>query len=594
MNRRERLEKLRSLMEREGIDYFVIPTSDPHMSEYVLDRYKSRVYMTGFTGSAGYVVVTQNEALLWADGRYHVQAEKQIEGSDFKLMKWGLEGVDFYDEWLKKNVKPGQTVGFNGEITPYGMYKRLVEKLGDRINFKFEKDLIGEFWEDRPALPSGKAFILDEEYTGENPTKKLAVIREKMEEKGATHLFFATLDDIAYTLNIRGGDDLYTPIVVSYLLIDSHNATLFVDESKIDVSVKGYLQKNGVKIAPYETVNDALVALEKTEACYISSDKINALQYKLISENTKVIDEMLPTTMMKAIKNDTEVENERLAHIIDGAAVSRYLYWIKENAGKIEMNEFSAEEKLHEIRAEHESFISESFKTISAYKSNAAMAHYSASSENNSEIKAEGLYLVDSGGQYLEGTTDITRTVTLGSPTAEEIRDYTLTLKGHIDLFLTKFLKGTCGCHLDVMARGAMWKEGIDFKHGTGHGVGYCLGVHEGPMSISRAIINVPLQPGMVISNEPGIYRDGKHGIRIENLVTVTEYKTTQFGQFFGFMNLTLCPYERELIDVSILSDEELEYINEYHKKVFENIQSHMKTEEEKAWLKKATAEIKR
>ncbi len=594
MNRRERLEKLRSLMEREGIDYFVIPTSDPHMSEYVLDRYKSRVYMTGFTGSAGYVVVTQNEALLWADGRYHVQAEKQIEGSDFKLMKWGLEGVDFYDEWLKKNVKLGQTVGFNGEITPYGMYKRLVEKLGDRINFKFEKDLIGEFWEDRPALPSGKAFILDEEYTGENPTKKLAVIREKMEEKGATHLFLATLDDIAYTLNIRGGDDLYTPIVVSYLLIDSHNATLFVDESKIDVSVKGYLQKNGVKIAPYETVNDALVALDKTEACYISSDKINALQYKLISENTKVIDEMLPTTMMKAIKNDTEVENERLAHIIDGAAVSRYLYWIKENAGKIEMNEFSAEEKLHEIRAEHESFISESFKTISAYKSNAAMAHYSASSENNSEIKAEGLYLVDSGGQYLEGTTDITRTVTLGSPTAEEIRDYTLTLKGHIDLFLTKFLKGTCGCHLDVMARGAMWKEGIDFKHGTGHGVGYCLGVHEGPMSISRAIINVPLQPGMVISNEPGIYRDGKHGIRIENLVTVTEYKTTQFGQFFGFMNLTLCPYERELIDVSILSDEELEYINEYHKTVFENIQSHMKTEEEKAWLKKATAEIKR
>lgn len=594
MNRRERLEKLRSLMEREGIDYFVIPTSDPHMSEYVLDRYKSRVYMTGFTGSAGYVVVTQNEALLWADGRYHVQAEKQIEGSDFKLMKWGLEGVDFYDEWLKKNVKPGQTVGFNGEITPYGMYKRLVEKLGDRINFKFEKDLIGEFWEDRPALPSGKAFILDEEYTGENPTKKLAVIREKMEEKGATHLFLATLDDIAYTLNIRGGDDLYTPIVVSYLLIDSHNATLFVDESKIDVSVKGYLQKNGVKIAPYETVNDALVALDKTEACYISSDKINALQYKLISENTKVIDEMLPTTMMKAIKNDTEVENERLAHIIDGAAVSRYLYWITENAGKIEMNEFSAEEKLHEIRAEHESFISESFKTISAYKSNAAMAHYSASSENNSEIKAEGLYLVDSGGQYLEGTTDITRTVILGSPTAEEIRDYTLTLKGHIDLFLTKFLKGTCGCHLDVMARGAMWKEGIDFKHGTGHGVGYCLGVHEGPMSISRAIINVPLQPGMVISNEPGIYRDGKHGIRIENLVTVTEYKTTQFGQFFGFMNLTLCPYERELIDVSILSDEELEYINEYHKTVFENIQSHMKTEEEKAWLKKATAEIKR
>lgn len=594
MNRRERLEKLRSLMEREGIDYFVIPTSDPHMSEYVLDRYKSRVYMTGFTGSAGYAVVTQNEALLWADGRYHVQAEKQIEGSDFKLMKWGLEGVDFYDEWLKKNVKPGQTVGFNGEITPYGMYKRLVEKLGDRINFKFEKDLIGEFWEDRPALPSGKAFILDEEYTGENPTKKLASIREKMEEKGATHLFFATLDDIAYTLNIRGGDDLYTPIVVSYLLIDSHNATLFVDESKIDVSVKGYLQKNGVKIAPYEAVNDALVALDKTDACYISSDKINALQYKLISENTKVIDEMLPTTMMKAIKNDTEVENERLAHIIDGAAVSRYLYWIKENAGKIDLNEFSAEEKLHEIRAEHESFISESFKTISAYKSNAAMAHYSASSENNSEIKAEGLYLVDSGGQYLEGTTDITRTVTLGSPTAEEIRDYTLTLKGHIDLFLTKFLKGTCGCHLDVMARGAMWKEGIDFKHGTGHGVGYCLGVHEGPMSISRAIINVPLQPGMVISNEPGIYRDGKHGIRIENLVTVTEYKTTQFGQFFGFMNLTLCPYERELIDVSILSDEELEYINEYHKTVFENIQSHMKTEEEKAWLKKATAEIKR
>lgn len=592
MNRRERLEKLRGLMEREGIDYFLIPTSDPHMSEYVLDRYKSRVYMTGFTGSAGYALVSKDDAILWTDGRYHTQAEKQIEGSDFVLMRWGLEGVKYFDEWLQEHVKPGETVGFNGDIAPYGLYEKLKEELPSGVNFKFEKDLVGEFWEDRPALPNGKAFVLDVKYTGDAPNKKLEIIRDKMEEVGATHMFMPTLDDICYTLNIRGRDDDFTPIVVSYLLIDGHNATLFVDENKLDGGVKGFLQKIGVKLAPYESVNDALAKLNKDDKCWINSKRINALQYKLISENAEVHDDVLPTTHMKAIKTDVEVENMKLAHIIDGAAVFKYLVWLRENAGKIELNEFSAGEKLHEFRAESDSFISESFATISAFRDNAAMAHYCATEENNSEITDRGIYLVDSGGQYYEGTTDITRTITLGTPTEEEKRDYTLTLKGHIDLVTTKFLKGTPGCSLDVCARRAMWQEGIDFKHGTGHGVGYCLGVHEGPHSISKYILNVPLEPGMIVSNEPGIYREGKHGIRIENLVTVTEFKTTQFGQFYGFMNLTACPYDRELIDVDMLTDEEINYLNDYHKFVYENIQSYMKTEEEKEALKEATAEI--
>lgn len=594
MDRYERLKELRSRMERENIDYFLIPTSDPHMSEYVLDRFKSRVYMTGFTGSAGYALVSQDEALLWADGRYYVQAERQIDGSEFKLMKWGSEGVPFYDEWLKEHVKKGETIGFNGEITQYGIYTHLREILGEKVNFKFDMDLIGEFWEDRPSFPKGKAFILDEKYTGDNPARRLDLIRDRMETEDANYLFIPSLADICYVLNLRGYDDLYTPIVVSYLLIDGRDAILFVEENKLDMGVKGYLQKNGIKLAPYEDVNDYLRKLTKEDKCWISSNKINTLQYKIIEENANILDKSLPTEMMKAVKNDIQIENEKLAHIIDGAKVARYLCYMKKNAGKIEMNEYSAEEKLQEYRKEADSYLMDSFKTISAYKGNAAMAHYSATPESHDDITNEGLYLVDSGGQYLEGTTDITRTITLGNPTPEEIRDYTLTLKGHIDLFMAKFLKGTTGTQLDVLARGAMWKEGIDFKHGTGHGVGYCLGVHEGPHSISRSMsINVPLEVGMVVSNEPGIYRENKYGIRIENLMVVTEYKTTQFGEFYRFVNLTMCPYDRELIDTSLLSAEEVKYINDYHSDVYKNIQSFMTTEEEKAWLKEATAPIK-
>lgn len=592
MNSIEKLSKLRELMKRDGIDYFVIPTSDPHMSEYVLERFKSRVYLTNFTGSAGYAIVSQNDALLWADGRYHVQAANEIKDTPFKLMKWGLEGVDTWQEWLDKNVKKGDIVGFNGYITSEGLCEEIKDLLGDRAEFKYEKDLVGEFWEDRPELPKGKAFILDEEFTGESPMKKLEKIREDMKKAGANYMFISTLDDIAYTLNLRGHDDNFTPYVVSYLIIDKHNATLYVNDFKLDQTVKGYLQKNGIKFRDYDVITDDLRHFKENDYVWINSGKISSLHYKILNENTNIIDKALPTTMMKAVKNDVEISNTKKAHIIDGAALTRYLFWMKNNAGKVELNEYTAQEKLHEFRAEAESFISESFGTISAYKGNAAMAHYSANEHKHADITNEGIYLVDSGGQYYEGTTDVTRTITLGNPTEEEIRDYTLTLIGHINLYMAKFLKGTCGCHLDVLARGRMWEEGIDFKHGTGHGVGFVLGVHEGPMSISRALINVPLEPGMVISNEPGIYRENKHGIRIENLITVTEFKSTEFGSFYQFENLTYTPYDKDLIDVSLLNEDQIKYINDYHKACYDKLISGMKTDEEKQMLKEACSPL--
>lgn len=588
MNSIEKLSKLRELMREEGIDFYFIPTSDPHMNEYVLERFKSRTYLTNFTGSAGYAIVTQNEALLWADGRYHVQAANQIKDTPFKLMKWGLEGVDTWQQWLQKNVKKGDVIGFNGYITSEALYEQIKSVLGDKAEFKYDRDLIGEFWEDRPELPNGRAFILDEKFTGKTPMEKLEKIRARMKEEGANYMFISTLDDIAYTLNLRGHDDLFTPSVVSYLVIDMHNATLYVNDYKIDQSVRGYLQKNGVKFCEYDEITANLKLFKDTDYVWINSGKTSSLHYKILNENTNIIDMQLPTTMMKALKNETEISNSRKAHIIDGIALTRYLFWIKNNAGQIPLNEFSAQEKLHDFRAEAESFISESFDTISAYRGNAAMAHYSASAEKNSEITNEGIYLVDSGGQYNEGTTDVTRTITLGNPTEEEIRDYTLTLIGHIELYRAKFLKGTCGCHLDVLARARMWKEGIDFKHGTGHGVGFVLGVHEGPMSISGSLVNVPLQPGMVISNEPGIYREGKHGIRIENLITVSEFQTNQFGTFYQFENLTFTPYEKALIDVKLLSPEQIDYINQYHKECYDKLISGMKTDEEKKLLKEA------
>ncbi|MDD7762125.1 MAG: aminopeptidase P family protein [Firmicutes bacterium] len=593
MKSEEKIKKLRAIMEREGIDYFIIPTSDPHMSEYVLDRYKSRVYMTGFTGSAGWAVVTKDKALLWADGRYHVQAAKEIKNTPFELMKWGLDGVPTWQEWLEEKVEDGEVIGFNGEIAPVSMLDN-IKKLFPNNKLVYDKDIIGEFWEQRPELPKGKAFILGEEYTGISPTEKLEKVRERMDEEGVSSIYIASLPDICYLLNLRGSDDLYTPIVVSYLLIDRSSATLFVNENKIDQTVNGYLKKHAVKIRPYEEIVDALKSLNKEDMVWLDPNMTSALHYKLIEENANIFESELPSTIMKAVKNEVEIANTRKAHIIDGVALTRYLFWIKDNAGKIDMDEFSAEEKLHEFRSEGEGFLGESFKTISAYRANAAMAHYSASEKAHDKIKDDGIYLVDSGGQYYSGTTDVTRTITLGEPTKEEINDYTLTLKGHIRLFLAKFIKGTSGHYIDILAREAMWKEGIDFKHGTGHGVGHVLGVHEGPHRISTAPSSVALVPGMVVSNEPGIYREGKHGIRIENLVVVQEYKTTQFGTFYGFENLTFTPYERELIDVSILTEEEIDYIDNYHAECLNKLIHGMKTPEEKEKLKEVTKPLVR
>ncbi|MDO5717017.1 MAG: aminopeptidase P family protein [Tissierellia bacterium] len=588
MNSTEKIQKLREIMKREGMDYFVVPTSDPHMSEYVMERFKSRVYLTNFTGSAGYCIITNEKALLWADGRYHVQAAKEIKGTPFTLMKWGNEGVPTWEEWLKESYTKGQVVGFNGQIVPQSMFDRMKELLGPEAEFIIDKDPVGEFWEHRPEFPMGEAFILSEEFTGETPSERMEKVRSIMEQKSADKIFFSTLDDICYLLNLRGKDDGYTPIVVSYFLLGQNDATLYVDERKLDQTVQSYLQKYGVKIKAYEAVEEDLKALSKNQKVWVDSSRTSALHYAILKDRANLLVEGLPTTLQKAIKNQQEIENIKIAHIKDGAALTKFLFWMKKNIGKIPMDELNVAEKLHAYRAEVDTFLSESFPTISAYAANAAMAHYSATEEEFAEIEAKGLYLVDSGGQYQEGTTDVTRTIAMGEPTEEEIHDYTLVLKGHVDLVTAKFLKGTTGQVLDMLARNPMWREAIDFKHGTGHGVGFVLGVHEGPHSISTKNIQVPLVPGMVVSNEPGIYKENKHGIRIENLVFVEEFRQNEFGTFYGFEDFTYVPHERALIDKDLLTKEEIAYIDQYHRRTFELLQGYM-NDEELEMLKEAT-----
>ncbi len=588
MNSEQKVKELRDLMLNNGIDFYIIPTSDPHMSEYVMDRYKERAYMTNFTGSAGIALLTQTEALLWADGRYYTQAEKEIKNTPFKLMKMGLEGVPTIYEFIKNKIKESDTIGFNGQITPYLTYK-LLKNMFPNNRFVIDKDLVGEIWKDRPDLPNGKAFILDESYTGESPRKKIESLQQKMKEKEITHMFISELDHICYLLNIRGTDDLFTPILLSYLLIEQNRATIYVNENKIDSTVSGYLSKNGINKKDYNEIESDLTKLTKNEKVWISESGISSIFYQIIENNSNVYLDVLPSLYMKAVKNEVEIGHMKKAHIADGAQLTRFLYWMK-TCDKTDLNEYTAAQKLHELRSEVEGFISESFATISAYKSNAAMAHYQAFEDDNAKIENDGLYLIDSGGQYKEGTTDVTRTITLGNPTPEEIKDYTLTLKAHIDLYLAKFIKGTTGFQLDIIARSPLWKNGIDFKHGTGHGVGFVLGVHEGPQSISYAYRPVPLEVGMIVSNEPGVYREGKHGIRIENLLVVENYKRSEFGTFYGFSNLTYVPYEKELIDISLLNEDELNYLREYNSKTRELLIKYMKTDEEVNWLKEMTS----
>ncbi len=588
----ERLKKLRNLMEDKGISVYIVPTTDPHNSEYVAEYYKGRDFISGFTGSAGTVIVTLNKALLWVDGRYFIQAENELKGSEYKLMKIGAKGVPSFQNWLKDNLNKDDKLGFDGKLFSQKEIENLKQVLKDNdIKFIDEFDLIGEIWDQRPPLTRGKVFKLDEKYAGLTPKEKIEQVRLEMKEKCADIFLLSSLDDIAWVFNIRGSDISYNPVVISYAAITREKSYLFVDKEKVDSEVKAFLNENSINTKEYEEIVDFVENIKKDQVVLLDKKRINRWLYKALDKNVKIIDEMDITTKLKAIKNSTEIKNQRNAYIKDGVALVKFLYWLDKTIGKEEITELSAAEKLENFRKEQDLFVEPSFETISAYAENAAMAHYSATPESFSTLKPKGLYLIDSGGQYLDGTTDITRTVAVGKITDEEKKDFTLTLKAHINLIDMKFLEGTTGYQIDAVCRYPLWKEGIDFKHGTGHGVGFFLNVHEGPHRIANVHNDIALEKGMVVSIEPGVYRVGKHGIRIENIVVVQEDLKTQFGNFLGFENLSLVPIDLNCIDEKLLTKDEKDWLNVYHNEVYTKLSPYIDGEVLE-WLKEKTKVI--
>lgn len=592
MNINERLRKLRELMEERKIDAYIEPTADPHQSEYVADYYKGRTFISGFTGSAGTVVVTKDKALLWTDGRYFIQAERELSDSDFELMKMNTPGFPTYIEWLSDNLNDGSTIGYNGKTMDNMSIEKLESQIGElKIDFEEKYDLVGEIWEDRPLMPKGESFILDEKYAGNTAKVKLQEVRDQMTKKAADYFLLSSLDDIAWLYNIRGNDVENNPVVISYALISRDKAFLFVDEEKLNGEVKSFLNDNGIETSGYEMVVDYVGEIEEKSTLILDKSKTNRWLSSSIPKGVKIIDEMNITTLIKGIKNSVEIENQRLAYIKDGVALVKFFHWIDNNLGKIEISELSAEERLFEFRKEQEDFLGNSFGIISAYKDNAAMMHYSASPDSNAVFEEKGLYLVDSGGQYYQGTTDITRTLALGPITDEERKDFTLTLKGHINLISARFLEGTSGHVLDILSRYPLWQEGIDYKCGTGHGVGYLLNVHEGPHRFSVAPNTVALEKGMIITIEPGVYKAGSHGIRTENVVVVDKDIETDSGQFMKFEMLSFVPIDLDAIDVEMLSDKEKAWLNNYHQETYNKLSPYL-NEEEKSWLEHETRNI--
>lgn len=588
----ERISSLRELMNEKGMDGYVIPTYDPHQSEYLGDHWKSRVWISGFTGSAGIVVITKDEAGLWTDGRYYIQAANQIKDSEIKLFKMGIPGVPTYMEWLEEKLPEDATLGLDGKVFPQSDVKNIQEKLEYKnINIVDSFDLIGELWTDRPELPMGNIFVHDVKYTGKTAHEKIQDVRNKMAELHVDYFILGSLDDIAWVYNVRGNDVKSNPVVTSYALISNDNAYLFVHGEKVPAKVAEYLKENGVEIKEYNEVRDYVENIEKDSAVYLDPNRINMWLYNGIPKSCKIVEGTNITTNLKAIKNEVEIKNLKNSYIKDGVALVKFLYWIDENIGKTTISELTVEEKLEEFRSQQSDFVEPSFDTIAAYKDHAPMMHYSATEESNYQLSEEGMLLIDSGGQYLDGTTDITRTIVLGPITEEEKRDFTLTLKGHINLIKARFLYGATGSNLDVLARFPLWQDGIDYKCGTGHGVGFFLNVHEGPHSISPRPNKVRLEEGMVITIEPGVYKEGKHGIRLENDVIVRKDIETDSGQFMKFEVISYCPLDLDGIDVEMLDESERKWLNDYHEEVYNKLSPHL-NEEEKEWLKRETRSI--
>lgn len=588
----EKIAKLKELMKERGIDYYIIPSADYHQSEYVGDYFKGREWISGFTGSAGTVVVTQNEVGLWTDGRYFIQAEKQLQGSGITLFKMGEEGVPTFIQYIVNNIQSGETLGFDGKVLATNTVLDFEAKFKDKkVNFNFEFDLVGEIWRDRPSLPASQVFVLEEKFTGESVEKKLTRVRNILEEENCDVNIITSLDDIAWIFNIRGNDVKNNPVNLAYAAITVDKAVLYIGEEKLNSEVEKYLYKNGVEVRDYFEIYEDMERVSNSNIIMMDLNKVNYTIFKKLNPEIKVIDRSNPSTIMKACKNKVELENLRNSHVKDGVAVTKFMYWLKNSIGKEEITEMSATQKLESFRKEQELYIEPSFDTIAAYESNAAMMHYKSTPETDRRLEAKNLFLVDSGGQYFDGTTDITRTFVLGECSEELKKHFTLVLKGMINLSKVKFLYGVTGTNLDILARQALWNIGIDYKCGTGHGVGFLLNVHEGPQGIRVQYNPQVLEEGMNVTNEPGVYIAGSHGIRLENELIVQKAEKTEFGQFMKFETMTYAPLDLDGVIKELLSKEEIEYLNNYHQMVYEKVSPYL-TLEEKEWLKEYTRAI--
>lgn len=579
------------MFSQEGIDAFIIPSTDPHLSEYVAPHWKSREWISGFTGSAGTVVVTDKEAGLWTDSRYFLQAAQQLEGTEIKLYKEMLPETPCITTFLSTQLAPGSTVGIDGKMfSAEEVEKMKAELQKSHIEIKSIPDPLEKLWTDRPAMPEAPAYIYETKYAGKSSREKMAVIREELKKQNAKAVFLSALDEIAWTLNLRGSDVHCNPVVVSYLLIEEGEAHYFIQPQKITKEVADYLKEAGVSLHAYGEVESYLAKME-VESLLIHPGKTNYAMYSAVNPLCKILHGVSPVTLLKAIRNEQEIAGIHAAMKRDGVALVKFLKWLEEAVPAGNETEISVDKKLHGFRAEQALYMGESFDTIAGYKAHGAIVHYEAMPETDIPLKPEGFLLLDSGAQYLDGTTDITRTIALGELTEEEKTDYTLILKGHIALAMAQFPAGTRGAQLDVLARMPIWQRGMNFLHGTGHGVGHFLNVHEGPQSIRMNENPVTLQAGMLTSNEPGVYKAGSHGIRTENLVLVVSAGEGMFGEYLKFETVTLCPICKKGIIRELLNAEEIAWLNDYHQTVYEKLAPSLNSEEQ-AWLKEATSSL--
>lgn len=589
MTTKDRIAALRAVMKNENIDVFIVYSADPHLSEYLPEEWTERTWISNFSGSAGFVVITADKAGLWTDGRYFTQANIELKDTGVDLFKDGIAGTPHYIDWIISETKKGANIAVNALATSHANWIELDQKLSAFNRNLKDKALLDQVWTERPTPSQNEVFVHPLKWAGQSATDKIQAIRESMKAQQANGHIISSLDDVAWTLNLRGSDVECNPVFLGYIYISLDEVVLFVDENKLNEEAQKHLKDSGVSTQDYHQFFDFLKT-KKGQNILIAANSNQSI-FNVLSANNTIIEGAVPGNIMKAIKNETELEGFKTVMVRDGVAMVKFLHWLTHEAAEEELDEYTIGEQILKFRAAEKNFVGPSFGSIVGYLGNGAIIHYSAPTDGSAKIKKEGSILVDSGGQYLEGTTDITRTVPLGEVTDEFIKDSTLALQGMIRLSMRKFPKGTCGLHLDAYARQALWEHGKDYNHGTGHGVGSFMNVHEGPQNIRKDINPTVLQAGMVLSNEPGYYVEGKYGIRHENLVAVKEWKTTEWNTFYEFETLTYCPFFTSTIDKDLLSAEEIQWLNDYHQDCKEKLGGFLEGEV-KAWFEEMVKPI--